>query len=269
MAKNRTINNMAAEEAAYGKKLTTGKVATVAFPYVALFTGLALFMYWSLIPGVIVLILSSIIAYYSIAKRTFDARYYRRAANQRHQFISMVTQIFGNGKNKNMTVLKALQMANKDQWGEFKQDIEKLISVISENGHNNETHKAFEKLRGKYSDDPWFVNFTEQLETANESGIANTDSFHDTLFHSNQLFDEMRTYINQRNHCKNEVYGLGVAILIACYLLANMFGIGNFVRMYAHSIFGWVVSTLFIIGMFFIFRKMYQYYFDESLTSVK
>lgn len=270
MGKNGNISTMQAKSEASGEDLNTNRILAIVGSYALMFGVFATLFTWNIIPGIILTTIMAIIGYYVLVPKEINARYFRYGLAQRHSFMSAVTQIFGEGNNANVTVETALRNSLVDLYGEFKQNVEGLISVIGENGNGHKTHVAFLRMYRKYAGDIWFTNFLEQLETTEDEGVVNADAFHDLMKNADALFDNQFKYRREKKHQKSLFFWTNVAILGSIFVIpCEGFGINNYINIYASTWVGWLISIIYIAYMILCYYLLYKYYYDESITSIK
>lgn len=259
------IQDLQAKEEAYGHRLTKAGIARIVLAYALTVLAYAYLLYMRWWIALIAFAIGFAFTYRSVLPKEIAVRYYRRGLEQRNRCINVITQSMTNPEN---TLTYSLQIAADRLDGEFKQDIEKLLASLLTGSTNDEVHGAFKLLTDKYRDDVIFTQFFEQLETTKFDGKINVETFRNLKNYHNQMFDKQQEYINKRNERKTEVFALTAIVFGVCATLAFSNGLSNYIHVYAHTFVGLVCSTAFMLLYFFILSRFFQYYYDESITTL-
>lgn len=268
MAKRSRINiaDLQAMEQAYGRKLSAGKVITTAFPLVVIMTAFAALLYVSIIPTIIVAVLTSWFGFAYILPNEIAVNYFRKGMSERDNCLSILTQALSDPKNDTVYCLK---IARDQATGEFKNQLSTLIAVLATASPVQEQRAAFKKLEDAYKDDIPFVQFFEQLETAQIHGIRDYEVFHSIALNHSTLYESEDKYIQSRKSWKTTVFFFVWLSFAPPVAFSLMFGFKTYVRTYAHSFIGIAATTVFLILFFWQLYRFYNFYYDESVTSLK
>lgn len=262
--KGMSIKEMDAMEQLYGSRLTKGRVFRIIAGYEI---GVILFTYilygpnrpWWIFSWMIVA------AWYIKAKllpRKIENDYQRRAENQRNRFINYVTQsMTTTGTN----IIEAIRNAANKADGEFKSDLESLIAIMLSAQSFDESHAAFVKIQKKYSSDIYFTLFMEQVETVFHESIYHIETFNTFKDSHNTVLTKEKEFIQKKRDVQHNMITMcGISCFTnAVCLMAP--GYDKYLSVYANTIPGAVVSTIYMIALAIIINGFYKRFYDDDV----
>lgn len=232
------------------------------FGFIFIYTYL-LYYYWWL--SLIFAIGAAIFQYRNLNLMVAQRDYDDDAFAQRNKFINNLTQILANSGT---TTLDGLLEVRKRTDGEFKDDLGQLLLVLRR-ADVSKIRAAFEELTNKYSNDVIFEQYMDQIETAILDGRNNIEilkdirTFHNAIKGKRDVFKELK-------HKRAMNFKVITVLLLAGVTLLSFLvgGISQYIEIYAHTPFGWVCNTLFLLGIFMVFRAHLKKQRDDEIMEV-
>lgn len=259
-----SIKDMDAKEQLYGSRLTKGRAARIIMGYEI---GVIVFTYILYGPNNLLWMAGwmAVAALYIVRRllpRKVESDYQRRGENQRNRFVNYVTQSM---TTTNANITNALKDASKKLDGEFRLELESLIAVMMSSQSFDETHKAFKKIQHKYEHDIYFVLFMEQVETVYHESVYHIETFNTFKDSHNTVLMKEKEFIQKKAQIqKNMVTMLGISCFTnAVCLMAS--GYDKYLKVYANSIGGIVVSTIYMVALALIVNGFYKRFYDDDV----
>lgn len=261
-----TITSMNAKEELYGSRLTTARVARTIMTYEV---GVAAFGYAMYGPKNlwIILIWMAIAAFYiyrKILPMGINANYHRKAETERNKFINIVTQGL---TTKDANVLAVLRRAAEKAEGEFQKDLMSLLAVLVSSPDRAEQHRAFEDISKKYENDIYFGLFMEQVETVYYESLQHIDAFREFKNSHNLLLLKQKEFIRKKKQAQIQLISILVLSLATSVICLYSSGYQSFLKVYANSMGGEVMSTLYLLALALIINGFYNHFYDDVITS--
>ena len=260
-----TIQDLNAWEQAYGHQLSNTRRFRKIFPYVFSITAFTQLLFARLPLSVLVFVLSTIWCASSILPKETYISYTRASYSERNRTINLLSQALSGGDT---TLFSALKQTLPAMNGELKHEFQILTGLLARSARNDELHDWFVNEISKYRDDVIFGQYLEQLETMNEEGTYTVDTFLNLAHYHNDLYQKQAGYIRAREEQRNAIFTVVLVVFIVILVIAFMVqGWGTWVKLFAHSLVGLVVGSLFSLIYVVIIKKFIKYYYDESITS--
>ena len=260
-----TIQDLNAWEQAYGHQLTNTQRFRKILPYVLSITAFTELLFVRLPVTIAVFIISSMFCWASILSKETYVNYVRKSYSERNRTINLLSQALSGG---DATLFTALKQTIPSMHGELRHEFQILAGLLARSARNDELHDWFVNEISKYRDDVIFGQYLEQLETMNQEGVYTVSTFLNLAHYHNNLYQKQVQYINAKEQNRREVFtivGLVFGLILVLAIMVNKWS--GWVRLYAHSPFGEVVSVIFAIIYFMIVKSFIKYYYDESITT--
>lgn len=266
MAKQRAnLKTMDAKEQLYGFRLTRSRVIRIILGYEIGVFLFAYILYGPNNPWWIVgwMALAALYIYKKMLPRKIEADYQRRAEVQRNRFINIVTQ---GMTTKHANIVAVLRRASTKADGEFKRDLMALIAVIMSADNYKELHAAFVKLQKKYEYDIYFTLFMEQVETVVHESIYHIETFKTFKNSSNTILMKEKEFIQKKKQVqKNMIVMAGISCFTNAICLM-MPGYQKYLTVYADTMGGIIVSTVYLVAIATIINGFYKRFYDDNVT---
>lgn len=267
--RQRTIQDLNAWEQAYGHQLSNGRRFQKILPYVLSVTAFATLLFWRLPITILAFIVSSILCWSSLLSKETYVSYVRASYSERNRIVNLLTQTLSGG---DATLFNALKQTVPSMQGELKHEFQILAGLLARSATGDEIHDWFINEISKYRDDVIFGQYLEQLETMNQEGTYSVDTFINLSHYHNDLYQKQLAYITAKDNNKRDVFTIVVIVFGMLVFLAFLgMGQGNgwaqWVKLYAHSPAGNVISIIFLTIYAFIIKKFINIYYDESITT--
>ncbi|CUB23997.1 hypothetical protein BN2127_JRS3_03675 [Bacillus safensis] len=221
------------------------------------------FHYWwvALICGFI----GSLYGWFFLLQKQVKNDYEKDALYERNRFLNNMTQML---TNENMTLIKAFSISSDYAEGELKKKLIDLQNILID-GSDKEVIESFRKLRDFYKSDVQFDQYLEQLAIMFVEGRTPIKSLKDTKDHHNQILIKQDKFIQLKKARKRDFntmifYSVG---FIAALMFS--FTLQKFIDIYAHTPFGMITSSLYLLIIFGIYHSFNKRFFDDSITEVK
>lgn len=260
-----TLDEYSALKTAYGKPYTRKDMFITLlkpFLFISIFTYLVCYYWWlSLIYGV----LAVIYQYRRINTLNVKREYEEKAFNERNKFINNLTQIL---TNPTTTTLDGLIDVKDRTEGEFNNDITVLLTRLSDSTPAK-IHDAFEKFKSRYQRDVVFIQYVDQIETALIDGRNNIEILKDIRSFHNEV-KKKRDYFLRLKQTRTKNFKVIIGILLAAIIAMTVsMGASKYIDSYAHSPIGWISNTLFLGGIFLIFRSHLKKQEDDEVMEIQ
>lgn len=260
-----TIQDLNAWEQAYGHQLSNTRRFQKILPYVLSITAFAELLFVRLPVTIAAFVLSSIFCWSAILSKETYVSYVRHSYSERNRTINLLSQALSGG---DATLFNALKQTIPAMHGELKHEFQILAGLLARSARNDELHDWFMNEISKYRDDVIFGQYLEQLETMNQEGVYTVATFLNLAHYHNNLYQKQVQYINAKEQNRREVFTIVALVFALILVLAVMVDKWKgWVNLYAHSLFGEVISIIFAIVYVLIIRNFIKYYYDESITT--
>lgn len=262
----KTIQELDAIEELYGGRFTKSKLWRLLSMYSIIPLAFGMLLYRNIFYTGIWVIITCIYVFVKVIPGCVKSEYNMKAHNERNRVINVITQALTSG---NPSVKHGIKMAVDNTNGELHHDMNTLYAKLLGDATPEATHKAFLDLRKKYADDIYFGLFLEQLEVG--LGKAHPDTrtlivFRDS--HNAEFGNVKKFRARKRDQLKMVVTMLGMSFG-TCVLAAVAFTYSKFVKLYNHSLAGFIITTCFMTVLFMILNHFVNLYQDDSINSIK
>lgn len=263
----KSITELNAIEQLYGSTLTPARIMRMISTFEIITIAFSYLLYMSIPITIVWVLLTALGVYAAIIPRHVQNDYYNKAMNERNKFINLITQGLST---KNANVLNVLTRNIDNLSGEFGNDMRVLTARLLSETEDEQKRKAFKEVSDKYHDDIYFDLFIEQLETAYYETQYNIETFETFKESHNTVLSKMREFqAVKKVHQKQLFVVTGIVwVLLAITAWSVLRSFDRYMLSYAHSIAGYIASTLFFIAMFIVYNKFYRMYYDDEVTSI-
>lgn len=260
-----TIQDLNAWEQAYGHQLTNRRRFMKILPYVGSITAFTELLFVRLPVTITAFVLSTIFCWSAILSKETYVSYVRASYSERNRTINLLSQALSGG---DATLFTALKQTIPAMHGELRHEFQILAGLLARSARNDELHDWFMNEISKYRDDVIFGQYLEQMETMNQEGVYTVSTFLNLAHYHNNLYQKQVEYINAKEQNRREVFTIVALVFALILVLAVMVDKwSGWVKLYAHSLFGEVVSCIFAFVYIMIVRSFVKYYYDESITT--
>lgn len=261
-----SIDELNAYREAYGNPLMKKEIFTIlVVPFmVCFFAVYVLTYYWwlSLIGGIV----GVAYGYIVMMRINVERVYQQEAINQRNRFVNTMTAMLSN---LGEPVIKALKWCSDEgiAKGEFKKDIDQLISVLMDSGPQ-EVKAAFTSLKEKYKRDFVFGQYIENLIIITLEGRNNIDKLKELASWHNDVLEVRNEFIQRKVGYKKEFIRTTMYPLIIVGVL-TFIDFDQYIRYYAHNYVGWIASAILLFALASFFHSLQKKLADDEVMEVK
>ncbi len=190
--------------------------------------------------------------------------YFLQSYVERNRFLNNFTQLI---VNENIMLLDIIEKIIPRLSGELYNDITVLLARIT-TSNNDMAKEAFKDLANKYQEDVVFSQYVEQIETVFLEGYRNIDSFKELKKQHNILLEKIHDFQKDKIKAMSNFIGILTlaGILVGVLILGR--GIDLYITAYAHTVMGAVGNTSYLILLFFLYNKLMNYIYDDSITNL-
>ncbi|KPG70835.1 hypothetical protein [Enterococcus sp. RIT-PI-f] len=265
------IEELHALNSAYGQRLS-GKDLIFLIGYPAFIIGGLVFLMTYVWWAVVIAVLSGLyLGYKIILPQTVARRYETQSFLARNKFLTLMTQVM---EDHSRTVDQSLQMVAKRLDGELQIELSQLIAALNVGSDPQRVSELLKALGQKYRTDLFFGQYLDQLETILQEGKENVEALQEILTYHNKVLEKM----NEFRRIKDTLWA-GVKIMTIAFLgmillmhAASYIMTGNldqYIQGFAHHFIGYTIAAICSVSFFFIFKKFFRDYFDDSVTELE
>lgn len=265
LKKHPNLEQLQAMESLYGSTLTVGRLVQQGFVYVFIVSLFSIILYMNVWITVAYALLTAFYVYWVITPYEVRQRYEERSMAQRNRFLNLVTQGMAN---KNALALNVLRTVVPKVDGEFHDDLETLLAILSSTNEPSDIHQAFLNISSKYHDDFYFGLFMEHFETAILENIYNMETFRVFKTSHDAIMLKQTDFRRQKRLARRNVLVILLMLMIATGILCFVNGFKKYVDWFAHALVGHISSTLFMLLVFIIMHKFFKLFYDDVVTSL-
>ncbi len=259
------VDELMAYRKAYGKSIgPMDYVKMVLAPGLGLAL-LATSLYYTPIVSIIFFIIGVIYGFTFLMPNLIRKEYEVESFSQRNKFINNMTQIM---TDDNKTVGMAIGTAKVRAEGEFRDDLIRLEAKLF-GADVPGIQDAIDEFGEKYTSDPIFTQYIEQVETAAIEGNTNIDTLKDIKEYHNQMKEKQESYENLKQGHLGDMKTMIFTMVVFILALTFSFGFDTYLRAFAHAWAGRISASIYLGANMFFMKQFGQYLFDDSVTEVK
>ena len=190
--------------------------------------------------------------------------YFLRSYVERNRFLNNFTQLI---VNENITLLDIIEKIIPRLSGELYNDMTVLLARIS-TSDNQMAREAFKELANKYHEDVVFSQYVEQIETVFLEGYRSVESFKELKNQHNVLLEKIKDFQKDKGTTFTNFIGILTLVGLLVGILIFGRGVDLYITAYAHTGMGAISNTAYLVLLFFMYNKLMNYVYDDSITTL-